>query len=103
MTISTETNFYNALGQSITLSAKELRNISGYVVFMFISNAGKPSSYPWPYPTSDEYGTWYYINNVPINRTAVRLPRSKFCKIWVGFKSPKTDSSTVIDKNEVTY
>lgn len=102
-TVSSSTQFYNALGQPVTLTSNELRNITGYVVFMFISNSGKPSSYPWPYPTSDIYGTWYYINNVPTNRTMVRLPKSKFCQVWVGFKTIKTDDTSVIDKLEVTF
>ena len=99
----TETNFYNALGQPVTLTALQLKKIMGYSIFMFVSNLGYPPAYPWPYPSSDDYGDWYFVNTVPLNRAVVRIPKNKFVKVWVGFKTESTDDTTVITKEETRY
>jgi len=103
MKTSSQTNFYNALGQPVTLTAKQLKNITSYSIFMFISKLGYPPTYPWPYPSSDIYGDWYFINTVPINRTIVRIPKNKFIKVWIGFKTETTDDTTVLSKEETRY
>jgi len=103
MRSSTRTNFFNALGQAVTLSAKQLKSIVGYSIFMFISKLGYPPSYPWPYPSSDQNGEWYFVNTVPTNRAIIRIPKNKFVKIWVGFKTEKTDITTSITKTEFKY
>lgn len=103
MKLSNSTNFFNALGQPITVTKTQLRNISGYSIFMFISKHGFPPTYPWPYPSNDNYGSWYFVNTVPINRAIIRIPKNKFVKIWVGFKTEKTDSTTNLTKLEYKY
>lgn len=103
MRISTDTNFYNALGQPVTLTAKQLKNITGYSIFMFVSKLGYPPSYPWPYPSSDTYGDWYFVNTVPVNRAVVRVPKNKFIKVWIGFKTEATDDTTTLSKEEKRY
>lgn len=103
MKISLETNFYNALGQPVTLTAKQLKSITGYSIFMFVSKLGYPPSYPWPYPSSDSYGNWYFVNTVPVNRAVIRVPKNKFVKVWVGFKTETTDDTTSLSKQETRY
>jgi len=101
--VSADTQFYNALGQPVSLTEKQLKNISGYTIFLYISDEGKPSEYPWPYPTTDAYGTWYFNNTVPTNRAIVRIPINTYVKVWVGFKTETTVATTTLTTNETRY
>lgn len=85
-----EADFINAAGNEIHLTNDQLENITGYVVYMFISDGGLEPSDRQNYPAKTETnGAWYLLDTVPEDTPAanIRLPQKKQIMLWVGFQT----------------
>jgi len=96
-------NLYNGLGNPVTVTTNQLKTITGYVIFLYISVNDRPSDNPWPYPDIDDNGKWYYLMTSPLNKTIVRIPKNKYIKIWTGFKTETTPTTTSLTNAEIRY
>jgi len=82
--------FTDGAGKPIEVNGDQVKNISGFVVYMFISNDGKDPDaglYPVSNPTN---GTWYLLDTIApdITFANIRLPQKKEVIIWIGFTTP---------------
>jgi hypothetical protein len=88
--------FENAAGASVTITEDELRNITGYIVYMYLSDSGSAPSGGENYPVKTETnGKWYILHTCEkdINYASMRLPKQKKILLWVGFKTSNTTST----------
>lgn len=88
-------NFTDAAGGVVAVNADQVRNVSAFVIYMFVSNSGSgpdDGSYPVSSPTT---GTWYLLDTIPPDTTytTIRLPQKKQVMVWVGFTTPGVTTS----------
>ena len=91
--------YTDAAGNPITVTEDQVKNVSGYVVYMFISeDGGDPDAgnYPASSPTN---GTWYLLDTLPakLNFASIRLPQKKQVMIWIGFTTPGVTTSATAE------
>ena len=83
-------NYTDAAGNTIAVTEDQVKNVSSFVVYLFISDDGSvpdDGDYPVSSPTN---GTWYLLDTLApdINFASVRLPEKKQVMVWVGFTTP---------------
>lgn len=89
--------YLDAAGSSVSVTGNQLRNISSYIVYMYVSSGSSPPSNSENYPNKTETnGEWYMLDTIPSSqqRASLRVPQQKSVMLWIGFLTGGTTSST---------
>lgn len=90
------TMYYNAAGKLAYPTQDQTYNLTGYVVYMFVSDSGDPPSagnHPVPNEGETETnGAWYFLTSAGKDTpyVTIRVPEKKKIMLWVGFKTAGT-------------
>lgn len=96
--------YEDASGSSVTVSENQLKNISSYIVYMYVSAGTSPPSNGENYPNKTETnGEWYMLDTIHSSqqRASLRVPQQKSVMLWIGFLTGGTSSSTT--SNEYNF
>jgi len=91
--------YTDAAGNPIVVTEDQVKNVSSFVVYMFVSADGNiPDAGNFP-ATSPTNGTWYLLDTLPakLNFTSIRLPQKKQVMIWIGFTTPGVVTSATTE------
>jgi hypothetical protein len=87
----TPTRYKKADGSSISLTWATAQQITGFIVYVFISSDGELPTEEFPGGNTGNHGTWYFVAKVEKPKATVRLPASSDVGFWVGFFDETTD------------
>ena len=86
--------YYDAAGSPVSVTEAQIRNITTFSVYMFISDSGEEPSGGEQYPIKTETkGTWYLLYKTVDTSVQVRVPKKKYIMLWVGFQTNGTATS----------
>ncbi len=83
--------YEDAAGNPIEVNEDQVKNVSSFVIYMFVSANGNAPSEGKYYPVKTETeGTWYLLDTLApnLNFASIRLPQKKQVMVWVGFTTP---------------
>lgn len=98
------TNHPNAAGGTIaSITKAQLRNISGYIVFMYISSGNEPAT-EYPVETDANGGKWVRVkSDLKDNNIDIDCPEGKLVAFWVGFKIAEIVGSGTAAIDDIQY